>query len=445
MNIFKYLNLLFLFLVIVYGQDSTYQKIGFNLKYASLPQAKITRVHHTDIYGNGLYSVAKFNFSNFTIVNSMFATSDSMEAIKGGHKRVKGIFGYTNQAYLDFRFSIDDFRFDGLFGREYLRMGFSKGGSLLIGDESRPFDQVLLSIRYKNFIGQMVGIQLENIGDSRRYLAIHTLEWTYRDKIKLLFCESLLYSGSGRSVEWQYFNPVIFWTPEIVNTTTGAGNGFIYSAFLWHPKVSFNLWAELFIDDYQVNRESKGDLEPNEIGFIAGMQKTGFPYMSSDFWFEYTSITNRTYQTPYLAETYTHRDFPIGHYLGNDFDMLQTHYEQQLSIDLFPGHKWINSEKVKLYGDLAYIRDGANGLDTPWDEPWMDSTVTMETGYSEPFPTRPITYVTEAEIGIDYQFKNGSFINAGIFIQRSELQGVVDTNYTFIFRLWINLLKTFHY
>ena len=108
------------------------------------------------------------------------------------------------------------------------------------------------------------------------------------------------------------------------------------------------------------------------------------------------------YQTPQLSETYAHRGYPIGHYLGNDFDLWQLHYEQEISSVI--GTALL--ESINFYCDLAYLRDGAYGLETPFDTPWMDSTVTMATGYAERSPSGPITYFTELETGLDIYFKN---------------------------------------
>jgi len=211
-------------------------------------------------------------------------------------------------------------------------------------------------------------------------------------------------------------------------------NGFLYGGLNYIHTPTLSLWAELLIDDYQINHEVKGDLEPNEIGFLGGVEKTGWPFSSSDLWLEYTRITNRTYQTPDLSETYTHRGFPIGHYLGNNFDMIQLYYSQE---DL--------NSRLKPYMSLVYLRNGANGLDTPFDSPWEDSTVTMATGYSEPFSSGPITYVAEMELSADYRFGNDSFINAGLFYQRKTLLGQTENNFSFIIRLWFSLDKTFSY
>jgi len=270
------------------------------------------------------------------------------------------------------------------------------------------------------------------VDGKKRFLSLHTLNWTYNNKLTLSFSEASIYSGENRGIEWQFFNPVIFWIPERENPSTGQANGFLYGGFKYAHTPSLSIWGEWLIDDYQINRKSKGDLEPNEIGFLGGVEKTAWPTPSSDLWLEYTRITNRTYQTPDPAEKYTHRCFPIGHYLGNDFDMIQLYYSRENM-----------NGKLKPYISLAYLRDGANGLNTPFDTPWEDSTVTMETGFSEPFPTKPITYTTEMELAADYRFGDDSFINAGFFYRSKTLLGKTEDEFSLIVRCWFSLHKTF--
>ena len=390
--------------------------------------------HPNDIFGSGLMSNFQFQQENFKIVNRMFMSNDWENAAKGGGKEVKNVIGYTHEGYVQYNNSWGQINNSWKMGRSFVVHGFGKRGQLLFSEDSRPFDLFSWDIQYKGLSGNMTGIQLENIDGKKRFLSLHTIDWEMNDKLTLSFSESSIYSGENRGVEWQFFNPVIFWVPERENPSTGQANGFIYCGIKYLHIPSLSLWGELLIDDYQINNESKGDLEPNEIGLLLGIEKTGWPLTSSDLWLEYTRITNRTYQTPNFSEAYTHRGFPIGHYMENDFDILQLYYSQ----DNLNG-------KLKPYISLAYLRDGANGLDTPFDTPWEDSTVTMVTGYSEPFPTGPIAYVTEMELAADYKFRNDSFINAGLFYRRKTLQGKTVDEFSIILRLWLSLNKTFNY
>lgn len=390
--------------------------------------------HDINIYGSGLKSNFVFQYNNFKIVNSMFLSNEWKNAAKGGGKKVKSVFGYTHEGYVQYSRSWDKIQNQWKVGRSFVIQGLGKMSQLLISRESRPFDLISWDINYKDISGNMTGIQLENIDGKKRFLSLHTMNWNINNKLTLSFSESSIYSGENRGIEWQFINPVIFWVPERENPTTGQANGFIYAGFSYFHTPTLSFWGELLIDDYQINRESKGDLEPNEVGFLGGVEKTQWPVKSSDLWLEYTRITNRTYQTTDISETYTHRGFPIGHYLGNDFDLFQFYYTQ-LS----------RNEKLKPYISIAYLRDGANGLDTPFDTPWEDSTVTMESGYTEPFPTRPVTYTSEIELAVDYYLKEESTINGGVVYHQSTRQGKKENDFVIVLRLWLSLNKKFNY
>ena len=446
-NHVKYFFILSAVICFINAQDSTiFQKVGLKLVHTKSYKDRIMQFQYSDIIGNGLYTTAEFHTSHLSLINSMYATTNKSAASKGGTKEVKGIYGYTNQAVLKLRFAVDQFQHQLILGRDYFDFGLGKNSTLFLSDQSRPFDQLRWQYEYKNISGGLTAIQLENIDNEKRYLTLHTFKYSKPAVVDVLFGEAILYSGINRSIELQYFNPFLFWMPEVMNNTTGDANGFLYVGLSLKMIPTWEFWGEILIDDFQINHESKGDLEPNEIGLITGFSKSGFPFTTSHWFLEYTLITNRTYQTPQLSETYTHRGFPIGHYLGNDFDLWQLHYEQEISsmigITLIEQMKF---ENVNFYCDLAYLRDGTNGMDTPFDTPWEDSTVTMATGYSEPFPTRPITYIAELETGFDFYFQNGSYLNFGLFLQKQEFQDKVDYNYSAVIRVWFNLSKKLNY
>ena len=438
MNIKKrhYLNritlkilVLICFYNLLYGNNI--QTIGSQIFLSNTMYHQQIQHMYCDIYSPGAYSLLKWQTGNVEFVNSMYITNDSLAARKGGAKRVKGVFGYTNLAYMQVTHSSGDYYYKFNLGRDYILMGYGYLNNLVISRSSRPFDQANITMGYKDINLSFYAIQLDNFGSIRRYLTISAIDLLIGDNLSLLMGQAMLFSGERRNWELQFINPILFWMPELANGGSGDGNGFLFLSLRHIINEYFSVWNEILIDDWQYNNQRKGDLEPNETGLILGME---YKDDNQRVGIEYTQVANRTYQTPEPAETYTHRGLPIGHYLGNDFDMIQLHYEQKL-----------NRNHIQPYIDLAYLRDGDNGLDTPWDEPWMDSTITMETGYSEPFPTRPINYIFELELGVEYKFWQDSFITTGFFWQRKENSGIVTTDYGITLRLWLSLNKEFNY
>tara|TARA_Y100001970_G_scaffold291614_1_gene429445 strand:- start:435 stop:1727 length:1293 start_codon:yes stop_codon:yes gene_type:complete len=359
--------------------------------------------HNNDILNSGILSDFKFKYGNFKIINQMFLSTDSNSTKKGGGKKIKGFFGYTNLGYLEFQTDIGLLKNQWVYGRYYLKNGFSKMGDLLVGKDSRPFDGFYWKINYKNIEGNFNAIQLEEINNYKRYLTVHSLKLKLGNRLTLLFSESSLYSTDKGGFNWQLLNPVIFWVPERENYPIIQANGLMYFGLNFILIPGFSLYSEFLIDDWQINKKSKGDLEPNEFGLIFGLDIKDWLFKDFNFWAEYTKITNRTYQSYYVEEVYTHRNFPIGHYLGNDFDLIQINISKK-----------IVSGGIKPYLSIVFHRDGYNGMDTPFDEPWLADDVSLSEGFSEPFPTKPFVKKIESELAIDYNFKNGSMINLGL-------------------------------
>jgi hypothetical protein len=135
----------------------------------------------------------------------------------------------------------------------------------------------------------------------------------------------------------------------------------------------------MIIDDYQIDNESKGDQEPDEIGLLGGLAIVpSTPGWWPDFGLEYTRITNRTYHQLHARNRYLYRNQPLGHPLGPDADSLSA------ALQWWPR----KHQSVKL--ELAWVRHGEGSLQGPWTAPWDES----EGDFQEPF----LTGVTERKL-----------------------------------------------
>tara|TARA_Y100001970_G_scaffold289954_1_gene421916 strand:- start:4926 stop:6218 length:1293 start_codon:yes stop_codon:yes gene_type:complete len=388
--------------------------------------------HESDILGSGVVSGFRFQQGGFSIVNQMFLSNDSNSTKKGGGKKIKGFYGYTNLGYIQYNTKVGLIENKFIYGRYFIDHGFSKMSDLLISQDSRPMDGALWNIIYRNVEGSMYAIQLEEKNNYKRYLTLHSLKFKINKKLTLLFSESSLYSTDKGGFNWQLLNPVIFWIPERENYPIIQANGLLYFGMHYDIKPDFSLYSEFLIDDYQINKDTKGDLEPNEIGFTLGIDLKNLFQRNINFWAEYTRITNRTYQSHFEQEEYTHRGFPIGHYLGNDFDLFQLNLSKEYT-----------NSKLSPYCNIIYHRNGNNGLDTIFDEPWLNDNVTLESGYSEPFPTRPVVEEIQVEFASDYKISKTSFLNGGIRFKKN--QTFENSNIEFIFRISLSIGKTIKY
>ena len=140
------------------------------------------------------------------------------------------------------------------------------------------------------------------------------------------------------------------------------------------PKPGIFLYGDLMIDDIQIEKSGPGDLEPNEIGYIFGANVADpFGIFGLDLYGEYTRITNRTYNTLQPWEKWLHRNQPIGHFLGNDFDRI------------LAGFSYWPKPVYRFSFGYEKRRRGGGRIEKPFDSPWQDVPIGEE--YHEPFPT----------------------------------------------------------
>ena len=104
----------------------------------------------------------------------------------------------------------------------------------------------------------------------------------------------------------------------------------------------------------------------------------------------------------------------------------------------------LKNRKIKI----SYLIDGSNGIDTPWDSPWMD-TLYLSDGviYKEDFPSKPLKRIFELSIMNRFDVGRESFIDLGAYYKK-VYNGVdkrsVD-QIKLIFRYWINFKKFINY
>ena len=350
-----------------------------------------------DLIGNGLITHYKFAISNFEIINSMFFSYDSLEASRGFVRTIKNVTMYTNQSYLKVSNQTENFKYSVKIGRDFYQIGHGISSALYASDYSRPFDQLSLSAEFGKIKGNFSAIALDTLFEHNRFIYFHSFDYK-TDRIHLTIGESIVSTGKKESIKIQYLNPFHFWSWENLGSTNKGLNALLYTGLTWFPKPGLRLFGEIIIDD--INFHTKNAFYLNRYGYLIGLQKTQFPFESSNFWFEYSNVLNQVYQSFHPTHVYTHRGFPIGHYLGNDFINTRIHYSQIFK----EGH-------IKLFIDYSYLIDGNNGLETPFDNPWEDESGNLLEDYQPPsHPTPPISKWAEFEVGSEIRIKPLTYI-----------------------------------
>lgn len=311
-------------------------------------------------------------------------------------KRWRGFTLFTDQAFVRIRQQ----KWLFLLGRDFLKWGPGKDASLLISDFSRPLDQFHGQLEHTFFRFNFVLAKLDpraitvdslverfHSAMANRYLIAHRFDFKLRKNLQIGLSEAVLFGGPEASVDFNFFNPFLLFYGEVVNTTAVQGNILGTVDFDWFPFRGTEIYGEFLLDDVQVELTGPGDLEPDELGLLLGVQQALGRLTLS---LEYTAITNRTYNAKLGWEKFLHRNQPIGHFLGNDFDRLKC------SADF-----WL-SRRAQFYLNYEHRREGEGSVLREFDEPWMQFTIAE--GYAEPFPTGVVQMTNLIKLGSRWYF-----------------------------------------
>jgi hypothetical protein len=281
----------------------------------------------------------------------------------------RGLTGYSRRAF--FHYSGERVRM--LLGRDFIRFGTGKTGNLLFSPASRPFDQIRFQWVGDRFSINSYLIQLNNSDGQYRHVYAHRFSLAVTPQLVVSLTETALESRTGNGVELSLLNPFLVYHAEQMNGPDLTANTLGTIEIAWRPRPGLLTYVEFLLDDYQFDKEEPGDLEPNEIGGLIGIEMADFVIDNSQAGLELVAITNRTYKTLTESEWWLHRNDPIGYELGSD--LFRVYGWLQVWLHEF---SWVELS-------LDYLQRGEGEMDQPWDSPW--DSYTVEEGYTEPFPT----------------------------------------------------------
>ncbi|MFZ5516807.1 MAG: capsule assembly Wzi family protein [Candidatus Zhuqueibacterota bacterium] len=309
----------------------------------------------------------------------------------------RGFAGYLEQGYARYSNSFLNITF----GRDYIYWGSGRTGRLLFSDNARPLDIFSVVLKYKAISLTTLAANLDqwtmadslvqkySVGTANRYLSAHRMTICLGDRFKIGLAEMLLYGGPNSTWELKYHNPLLYYHGELLNHGGYDGNGMLYLDVDWYPWSNWEFYGELLIDDFQVEETAPGDLEPNEIGYIVGLLKSGLPGLNgATLGMEYVRVANRTYNSLKDWEKFVFYNRPIGYSLGNNFD------RWHVTADYwFP-------QRFKMSMAFDYIRKGEGSVLDQWLEPWRSYTVAQ--GYDEPFPFGAVETSSITTLGLSW-------------------------------------------
>jgi hypothetical protein len=263
-----------------------------------------------------------------------------------------------------------------------------------------------LALSYR--LARLDGLSPERDGVDQfvnRYLAGHRLDAHLGYGLRVGVFETVIFGGAGRSVDFFYLNPIIFFHSSQLNEGMDD-NTFLGFDFTYKPTGGLKIYGQLLVDDFQIENELPGDQEPNEIALQIGFYKLNL-MAGVDIRAEYERVTNRTFNQIFERNRYLYHGQLISGARGNDYDKIN------LSAD-----RWLSEFRlVKV--NLSYLRQGEGRVSGDWTEPWLDSTGT----YSEPFPTGTVWKTLHLSAGFNGFISEFAFVSfeAGIELHKNYL------------------------
>ncbi|MDZ7369971.1 MAG: capsule assembly Wzi family protein [candidate division KSB1 bacterium] len=353
-------------------------------------------------------------------------------------KRQGGWAAFTEQAYLSFKTG----RFTFRLGRDYLVWGPGRDASLMISVSARPMDHFYGAWTHPNLQFSFFAAQLDQTNypinakpaQQNRFLSGHRIEWRPRQFLRVALSETALYGGPNSGFDLAFMNPLIFFTGEEHNGPQTANvMAMLDIVALAADQLTF--YASFLLDDIQLERANVDDKgEPPEYGLTAGLNWADPLHLPGVDWFaEYTRVTNRTYNGQGGAwEKYLHRNVPIGHFLGNDFERMI------LGVSARPARTW------RMSASWEHRRRGEGRVSKPFDTPWRDLPPGQK--YVEPFPTGIVESAHFLNFSVRRYFGCLGFLEAQAAyrtVKQVENQiGIDDSGWEAALRLSLELLAS---
>src|SRR5438128_898129 len=223
-------------------------------------------------------------------------------------KKNRVIAGRTAEAYLDARWRFGEL----FFGSLDRNWGPPALEGLIVSPSPYSYDHLALSLGTRRIQVQGIVTELDDLPDTagqsnHRFFIAHRLLWRPSNATTLGFWEGAIAAGRARTLEPWFANIlnlgllVEYDRNVSVNSLLGAD----FETRLGQSK----LFAQLLLDDIQIDRATAADSEPAAYGLTLGATTVVRDVVLTGY---YTRVANLTYRTPNPAETVESRFVGLG-------------------------------------------------------------------------------------------------------------------------------------
>jgi hypothetical protein len=225
-------------------------------------------------------------------------------------------------------------------GKDNLQWGYGQASKLILSDKAPSFMHIKLDYypwKWLHFNYYHAWLSSDIIDSSRSYntgfgiyrevfrpkfMAAHSLTFIPSKRLSISLGESVVYSDKadiGYLIPINFFRAYDHDASNYNNNASSNSQFFVQVSSRNHiPKT--HLYGSLFIDELRVSDFSNPAMRRNQTGFSLGLNRTDFFVQYLGLGIEYTRIFPFVYSNIVPAEYYTHHNYLLGDWMGNNAD-----------------------------------------------------------------------------------------------------------------------------
>lgn len=261
--------------------------------------------------------------------------------------------------------------------KDYNEWGHGKFGQLILSTKVNSFPHIkfefnpIQQIRFRYIFGWLNSKVIDSnyYYNSNPGLSINERRYDYINKffvanfltfepwdfLKVSAGNSIIYSGS---VRLETFLPLTFFKyldRDVGKGSVSDGNGNLFFDAAFNYFDGIRIYSTLLIDVISIRKTLKGDYHENWIGYTIGVNFIDKLIKNSDLTIEYTKIGPWVYEHKDITTTYKHLNYTLGHWIGQNADLISINFNIQPLSDLRAS---VSFQKLRKGGEgdisLAY-------------------------------------------------------------------------------------------
>ena len=392
----------------VFGIDSTFEELKFQnitaIEYNSSTQYLNV---FSPIVNVKLSQSFRVKFKPNIVKNSDLYRVDPASEKFYRFKEFSEFTSYVDEGYIQFVSTNVELNL----GRFYDSEGTSLFNNLGLGNQTYH-DGLKVLIKYKdiNLFSRYYKLSPYRFANKiNRHFYQHGLRWNITDELSFSAYETAIEAFENTGINFSYFNPLSIYYANQMNDFKEANINVGFN--IKYKRKNAVVWLEFLVDDFQIESENESNLnkEPAEVGILLGGLFKHKPHV---FYFNFSLITNRTYNDPYDLNDhstsytkYIDRNQIIGYELGSN--LLRIEFDYLYSI----------SENFKSSIFLDYLKQGDEAVFNKFDRSYLETE-------TENFPFGKIKESTQIGVRLDYKWDNIRFV--GYVMNRSNQSNTVS-------------------